>query len=81
LRKKKEREGRASKRRKRKKVKQRKRQEKNPTLIPWGRKVETKMRLKRDKSGGIQEYSGVLRRHGNELKCTSICLSHMQIRI
>jgi hypothetical protein len=63
------------------KVKQRKRQEKNPTLIPWGRKVETKMRLKRDKSGGIQEHSGVLKGDGNELNCAGIYLSCVQIRI
>jgi hypothetical protein len=28
------------------------RQEKNPALIPWGRKVETEIRLKRDERGG-----------------------------
>jgi hypothetical protein len=36
--------------------------------------VETKIRLKRDKSGGIHDYSGVLKRDVNELK--SIFLSH-----
>lgn len=40
-------------------------------MIPWGRKVETEIPLKRDKSGMRDEYSGVSERDGNELKNTS----------
>jgi hypothetical protein len=41
-------------------------------LISWGRKVETKIRLKRDKSGKRDEYSGVSERNGNVLKSISL---------
>jgi hypothetical protein len=45
-------------------------------LIRWGRKVETKLHIKRDKSGGTHDNSGVLKRDVNELKSVCIYISH-----